>query len=862
MKTIPELIQAYKTHISHSQLAEEKYKWELLTQYKGRPDVKAEDFTKEIESLNFTNLLYPMGVAVLKGIAKQKPEELRACFVQLFDETKDLNGRLATFKDETLKLYREMGQDQQHHQDERSMSTYLTYRFPEKYTFYKATLYKKLCEMMEVEKLKTGSRVPHYYELLDQFVDNNIVKDADLISMVNSYLPKDVYKGNLRLIGQDFLYTMFDKKESIKTEKEVSFEKFIEHFDKKELEIYFDFLGSILQELGLNLGDERVSFNYYDSSLYFIVGQRYGWCLEDKNKVKTFRVLSEEPISEDGEYFDGESNKAFLNNFSQWEPTEVDLSNVLSGLKNTLSRTKKSGYRKFNKEDFEQFAYQLIKLNSPMKTLNQIMYGPPGTGKTYATIDKVVEICEPMLYSKDHVSNKRVYDNLVEEGRVIFITFHQSLGYEDFIEGIKPMVPEEGDHFLRYEVVNGIFKEIAETAKAHSEASINSISQITIDPKKFHQNINKISLGNSLDPADKVIFDYCMDNDCVAIGFGEEIDFSGVKNRTEIRERYRQNGIEIQDPMDFNISAIERLVLWMKPGELVFVSWGNRTLKAIGEVTGEYYVNSETPISYSQFRKVKWLYKDLSIPIKDIYPKFFSQQSIYQMNGGQIDWSYFSQGSSEKRDKKNFVLVIDEINRGNVSAIFGELITLLEEDKRLGANNELKIDLPYSKEKFGVPSNLYVIGTMNTADRSVEALDTALRRRFSFHECMPDPLVLKDNLIGSFNLSELLIKINSRIEALIDRDHTIGHAYLISVNNMDDLRLAFKDKIIPLLQEYFYGDYGKIGLVLGEGFVRRKSVSHEIFSSFHYEGRESLVQESYELIPFDTLDFETALSKL
>nr|WP_307777125.1 AAA family ATPase [Flavobacterium panacis] len=266
----------------------------------------------------------------------------------------------------------------------------------------------------------------------------------------------------------------------------------------------------------------------------------------------------------------------------------------------------------------------------------------------------------------------------------------------------------------------------------------------------------------------------------------------------------------------------------------------------------------------------------------------------------------------EPKKEKQFVLIIDEINRGNVSQIFGELITLIEEDKRLGNEEALEVTLPYSKEKFGVPPNLHIIGTMNTADRSVESLDSALRRRFSFTEMMPlpelispsalycqllwkyrnvgwdDPMFLKEeNELFDFtkvsdelkaekvkiweamksdyetedysyfdifdfsgiNMQTILETINSRIEILLGRDHLIGHAYFINVKNEEQLIYTFKNKIIPLLQEYFYNDYEKIALVLGDGFVECPQLEkkHKFFAKFSKSLDAPIIAQKFEL---------------
>jgi len=218
---------------------------------------------------------------------------------------------------------------------------------------------------------------------------------------------------------------------------------------------------------------------------------------------------------------------------------------------------------------------------------------------------------------------------------------------------------------------------------------------------------------------------------------------------------------------------------------------------------------------------------------------------------------------ASKNTTERYAIFIDEINRGNVSAVFGELITLIEKDKRKGKANEISVQLPYSKTLFSVPNNIDIYGTMNTADRSVEALDTALRRRFSFVEMMPDVSLLESNEIDGINLKDVLSTINNRIEILIDRDHTIGHSYFMNIKNSKELKLAFKDKIVPLLQEYFYGDYGKIGLVLGDGFVKSHSKSKNPFASFKYEGKEELNRDFYDLVAIDDeFDIINALENL
>ena len=409
--------------------------------------------------------------------------------------------------------------------------------------------------------------------------------------------------------------------------------------------------------------------------------------------------------------------------------------------------------------------------------LNQILYGPPGTGKTYNTINKALEIINEdevkQLDFNDRKAVKDLFDKKLKDGQIMFTTFHQSMSYEDFIEGIKPEIEEdeEGRKSVIYEVKKGIFKQIAEEARKIRYQSEELSQQYTFD-----------------DAWDDLV-----------------------------SEAYEY--LEKEESLILNIQTVGMGLKVVDISEK-----GNLKVQPKSSKEAKIYT-----VSFSRAKKLQEAFPDLSV-IKNIDKEFRaviggSNSTAYWAVLNYINQKINSESTIIQQEiplaPKPYVLIIDEINRGNVSQIFGELITLIEEDKRLGKNEALEVILPYSKEKFGVPSNLHIIGTMNTADRSVEALDTALRRRFSFVEMMPEYEELNKIQFDDFHLGELLKTINSRIEALLDRDHTIGHSYFINIkpNDTEALKEAFANKIIPLLQEYFYHDYEKIALILGEGFV-------------------------------------------
>jgi len=302
-----------------------------------------------------------------------------------------------------------------------------------------------------------------------------------------------------------------------------------------------------------------------------------------------------------------------------------------------------------------------------MRALNTILYGPPGTGKTYLTAQRCVEICDGPDVRDD---DRKRYQELVGCGRVEFVTFHQSYGYEEFVEGLRPVPNESGQAGFRLAPTPGVLKRIAERAR------------------------------------------------------------------------------------------------------------------------------------------------------------------------GDLENAY--------------VLVIDEINRANISKVMGELITLLEEDKREGAPNEVAVTLPHSgdEQKFTLPPNLHILGTMNTADRSIALIDTALRRRFQFEEMAPKPELL--SVVDGIDLRKVLETINDRLEYLIDRDHLIGHAWLMNARTKADVDDIMRRKIIPLVAEYFYDDWRKVRAVLGNDFVRGEPLApppgldeEDVEERFRWTVRDDFAADAY-----------------
>lgn len=462
--------------------------------------------------------------------------------------------------------------------------------------------------------------------------------------------------------------------------------------------------------------------------------------------------------------------------------------------------------------------------------LNQILYGPPGTGKTYETTALAVQISEPEQFQhllETHQTPvelrkavKALYDQLVAARRIAFTTFHQSFSYEDFIEGIRAQTDEEGGD-LGYAVEDGVFKKLAILADADQHGASTQGSSIDLNGRR----IWKMSLGNTLKDEDDVCQD-CIDNDYIGLGYGGEINFRDCNDRVSVARRFEERTGNKPDTNAYNVTAVNTFKNLIKQGDIVVVSDGNHKFRAIAEVTGDYRYSDDEERHFRQTRPVRWLRVfETSLPKEALFRKSLSQMTVYELKPRTIKLDqlqgYLTTNVKSSAAPRNHVLIVDEINRGNIARIFGELITLLEPDKRKGGSDARTVTLPYSKEEFTVPSNLYLIGTMNTADKSLAQLDLALRRRFAFTEMLPNPALLKDIEVHGISIASLLCTINDRIAVLLDRDHLIGHSYFWPLTKPDADKEAvlaeiFANKLIPLLQEYFFANWERIRWVLND----------------------------------------------
>ncbi len=746
------IIAEYKANF-HRIHEEEIYKWEAIGHYKSYWNIDAEDFPTMLEQAfkKADNLLTSYryyAYSTIIEFAKEKPEEARNLFRLLYDENIPFSHRYVGFQSAFDDYSFEKNHN--HHQDLHAISVYLSFEYPEKYYIYKYSIFKKLNKQINfvlesIDKMSDIQKYENYCSMCNAIV-NEIHHDEKLKRIHLNRLTDDCCKDTcFHILAIDIAYfgsspSYWPSAKKYNPRLKVENWRIILHDSSVTTNENLVMLKMMLEQGGestcANLAEKYGNVHNYYNKLGSSFGEKIMYKYNcppcyDGEEVRYF------PIPFVGRYVIENGNKRYA-----WK-----LRPELKAALEEMGLSDISPY--YNEEDDNEMSTTGISLNT-------ILYGPPGTGKTYNTVCYAVAIIENkplediMSEAADEYGYAEVferYNNYKNQGLIAFTTFHQSYGYEEFIEGIKPVMEFDDDEQadIKYTVVNGVFKDFCESKNS------NKLNNISFD-EAWEKLLSEVKLNN--------------------------------------------NEIEIKRAM------LTKVLRW----------------------------DEDNQKFYDTTKGLSYLYADKESVEKFYYGKLDTGEN----NGTKAHIYYNSKGicellrdkyltDEEKNEKqKNKVFIIDEINRGNISKIFGELITLIEPSKRIGAKEGIKAILPYSKKAFGIPDNVYILGTMNTADRSIATLDTALRRRFDFVEMMPDENVLSGIDVDGIDISRMLGKINKRIAVLFDREHTIGHAYFIGLrndNSIDALANIFRNKVIPLLQEYFYEDYEKIRLVLADNQV-------------------------------------------
>lgn len=782
--SLNDIVTAFKHHqlqygLNGDSTQQELYKWKLVTKQIGHPNTDAEDFAKEINALRFQNLCYSTQLTAIRHFAEYEPEDYREAFKNLFDENVDLQKRIDTFTSSCKNLWdgkikKNFGPNTSAMCDERLISCFLTLHDPQNYTFYKSDVYVSLCNLLGVETKTAGQKLVHFYELLKQHLIPLVEQDAELMDSVNKELQKEDCLQSTLLTAQTALWNYVSKLRKNNNKQVWLFlggkDTDDYHFD----EMYNDGVMALCgwDKVG-DLSDcsdkesidkRRESVSDYQFNTGHLTGMLHAIANEIKEgdivlaKYSTSDIVGMGIVTGDYRYDEKSVYGKHCRDMSWthkglWHCASIlkEFRQIAFPAKALINVTKSKYIPKIlemiegdNKQDnnTQRLAAMMEEIQILKQKKQIILQGAPGTGKTYKTAAIAVGMCNPAFSEfEDHQKVMEEYERLQNEGQIAFCTFHQSMDYEDFIEGLKPEV--KGDA-VEYNVENGIFKTICELAQTKENADIVTCIEKYLQTIKGYENRKTIP---TLTGKSEMYVWWTEGNDTIST--------RSVLSKSEKGDQY--------SPSPLNIEKVKMQAL----GEGVENNWRQYAQAFINAVKKEY--NLENQVS-----------------------------------------------------DKPYVLIIDEINRGNVSKIFGELITLLEADKRSGGGtHHISLKLPYSKEDFSVPSNLYIIGTMNTTDRSTGTIDYAVRRRFAFVTLESKVDVIENwcnalsvpsdvkkaalalfaqiNGLGKTDNSSFIAKHKASDFEL--EDLKVGHSYFMA-KDMASLKLKMRYEVVPLIKEY------------------------------------------------------------
>ena len=872
---------------------DETYKWQLIDDTE---DVSSMEIVKKIIG---KNIIDNMRVdSVLKMLCESKESELKTCVDNLLDETKDIDNRIANFKSDMRTIcpqsYTVCAND------ERTVASILTCRYPDKYTFYMDKVYKLIWQYFGYEHKSAGEKYSHFMSIIHELSEGygkeiqNIIKDEidifqnkpDILAVQTFFWCMQDYmnnqlKSNMRFTWipyykefaeklakyrhnrQSLLKSIYERREElyasylhdeggendlcvdidpfsvfglfnrgIKKNNRINstrvFKKLLEissdipnDFEgvpvlNNQKSYFFGYKSKRQPEDIENLWSlfEKLVGNENIENTYNTVIKQYG--INVNITMAMFWIRPNDFLALDS------SNREYLK--SQYNidlpkkaPEYKEYMNLINNIKEKMANNtiKEKTFYELSananpneNEDSEYDSYTWY--DSVVETLrrrkNIVLYGAPGTGKTYSIPEIAVRLCDNLDCPKfSHEEIMKRYEQLKHEKRIAFTTFHQSMDYEDWIEGLKPVCE---NNQVTYDIEKGIFKQLCEEA----ERPIVKDKHIGIADDAV---VWKVSLSGT---GDNEVRTECMESSHIRIGWD---DYGPVISEETDWSIYNGEGKRI----------LSAFVYDMKVGDVIMSCYSNQTIDAIGIVTGDYEYD-DSFIHYKRVRKVNWILKGINENIVELNDgKTMTLGTVYRLNAITLDkvksiLEKYEKPSTMADNNQPYVMVIDELNRGNVSKIFGELITLLETDKRKGKKNAESVILPYSKKQFMIPGNVFIIATMNTADRSLGTLDYAIRRRFAFVACKPcalseeeakgfdEELFKEVSSLFISNYSEYeesgwnqffkLVPADTLSSEYRPEDVWIGQSYFIMTDDEgEDItndRLLYE--IIPLLEEY------------------------------------------------------------
>lgn len=824
------MMDRYREYQDKTQMAEELYKWRLVKDFQilwQQYENKELSFVEFFSKINFNNLVFNHSVSTWKALLQEKPQEFEQALHNFYDEGQDLQERILQFRDELIDLHAQLQDStiKSHGQEERAFATLLAYRYPEKYTFYIDSFYSPLAKCLGKKPKDAWYKLVDYYENVNQFKQDVLPKYEDAVSVKNHLTEGEEFyqdDNHLLLIQDIFYITLMKDSKGLNEEIDSDTE------DSPKYWLYSPGEGA-------SRWDE-----FYESGIMALDWDGLGDLKQYSTKKEITKALQQDPNSSGSRKNDSTANDEFANVVSIGDYIIV-----------------KKGKRQFLGLGQVVSDYYYDETATSFKSRRKVAWLKKG--EWTSDHDLVLKtLTDVTAYTDKEAGFEYYYERLL------------ALMDETISKASKPMEPLNQILYgppgtgKTYRLKNEYFDKY--TAKETSISSQQHFEQVAKDLSWWQ---------------------------VVALALLE----TGEAKVAEIKKnRWVQHKIELSDSKNTNATL-----------------WGTLQYHTIEESDTVSYKRRLSPLIFNKLKDSKWTILksevEQQVPeileIKDSVDNFkpnpdklikryvfttFHQSFAYEdfiegikptlNNEESEELSYHLADGIFKKlcieaaldPDHQYAIFIDEINRGNIANIFGELITLIEKDKRKGCDNEISAELPYSKKRFTVPANVDIIGTMNTADRSVEALDTALRRRFTFKEMMPEPNVIADALGKANNwngllISEILETINKRIEVLVDRDHTIGHSYFIDLHNAtnfdDALKRVFTDKIIPLLQEYFFNDYVKIAMVLGDGFIsiieNQNMKFANVPNSIETNYEDSV---SYRILPFSEINLKEALYSL